>query len=92
MAILEAMAAGVPVVTTRTEGIHELVPENLAEFVPVEGETLAIAAASHRILTRREAMLERALQAQTWVREQFSVEQLRRNYDALGEGNTVRKA
>lgn len=83
MAILEAMAAGVPVVTTRTEGIYELVPEELAEFVPVKGETLAIAAASHRILTHRKAMLERVQRAQAWALEQFSADQLRRRYENL---------
>lgn len=92
MAILEAMAAGVPVVTTRTEGIHQLIPEGFAEFVPVEGETLAIAAASHRILSHREEMLERAQRAQAWVLEHFSVERLRQNNDALWEETIPRKA
>jgi glycosyltransferase involved in cell wall biosynthesis len=49
LALLEAMAAGVPVVATRVGGVPELMPEGTGQLVP-PGDAAALAAAIGRLL------------------------------------------
>ncbi|MDO4576091.1 MAG: glycosyltransferase family 4 protein [Planctomycetia bacterium] len=94
LAMLEAMAAGVPVVATQTDGIHDLLPENAGWFVPVEGETIAMAAAAHHILTHPEEVREKTALARAYVREHFTPEKMVAQYMALftSQKSSVRPA
>ena len=83
LAMLEAMAAGVPVVTTATPEIDWLASPEICEHVPVMGETIGIAAASHRLLSQPERTAQMTQAAQQWVRERFSCESAWAEYAKL---------
>lgn len=76
VAILEAMAAGLPVVSTRHAGIPEAVDDTRTGFLVNEGDTVAMAEAIIALAQRpalRTSMgmagWERARQQFTWTRE-----------------------
>lgn len=75
-ALLEAAAAGVAVVTTETDGIHEFLPENSASFVQVYHETTALASASHLLCIHPEEKEAQSRAAQNYVRENFIFESI----------------
>ena len=83
LAMLEAMAAGVPVVTTATPEIDWIAPSEICEHVPVMGETIGIAAASHRFLSQPERTAQMTQAAQQWVRDRFSCESAWAEYAKL---------
>jgi len=70
MALLEAMAAGVPVVATAVGGVPE-VAEGVAELVPA-GDPEALADAVDAVLDAPDAARRRAEAARTRVVERFS--------------------
>jgi glycosyltransferase involved in cell wall biosynthesis len=73
MALLEAMAAGVPVVATSVYGVPEVVDQTVAELVP-PGDPVALAAAIERIAddpSHRDALVKAARQR---VEERFTAE------------------
>src|SRR5690606_2027114 len=76
VAILEAMASGLPVVSTRHAGIPEAVIEGTTGYLVDEGDTAGMAA--HVVRLARDAELrrrmghagwQRALQSFSWPRE-----------------------
>jgi glycosyltransferase involved in cell wall biosynthesis len=73
MALLEAMAAGVPVVATGVYGVPEVVDETVAEVVP-PGDPTALAGAIERLVedeARRDAVVRAARER---VEERFTAE------------------
>ncbi len=66
LALLEAMAAGVPVVATRVGGVPELVPEGTGELVE-PGDPAALAAAIARLLDDPSLASARAAAARRHV-------------------------
>jgi glycosyltransferase involved in cell wall biosynthesis len=88
MSLLEAMAAGCPVVATAVGGIPDLVSHGTNGLLVPPGDTRALAAAVHRLLA--EPRLARALgrAARATVAARFtperSLESLGRLYTALG--------
>ncbi len=94
LAVIEAMAAGLPVVSTRAGGVPDLVGEaaNGADGVEAggllvdQGDVDACVAATCGLLddrARREAVGEAACAR---VRREFSVERMVREYESLYEG------
>src|SRR5204863_2712166 len=72
LAVIEAQAAGVPVVATPVGGIREtVVPGETGLLVPT-GDPAALAAAIRRLLEDREAAQAMAAEAKRRVRERFS--------------------
>jgi glycosyltransferase involved in cell wall biosynthesis len=71
MGVLEAMAAGVPVVATRVGGVTEIASEGTAELV-APGDAPALAAAVAGLLDDPERARRQAAAAREQVRERFS--------------------
>ena len=76
MVLLEAMAAGVPVVATRIPGVVDLVEDGIDGLLVASGDPGALAGAIGRMLADRDyaAAVSRAAAAK--VRRQFTVEQM----------------
>lgn len=72
-ALLEAMAAEVPIVASRVGGIPELVDDNSAQLVP-RGDAVALAEAIERILADPELARRQAKAARKIVEARFTAE------------------
>lgn len=80
VAVLEALAAGVPVVATRVGGLPDIIDDGLTGLLVRPGDTAAIAAAVERLLedtTLGETLAARGRQR---VVTAFSVERMARAY------------
>ncbi|MDT5121063.1 MAG: hypothetical protein QOC96_545 [Acidobacteriota bacterium] len=75
LAIVEAMAAGLPVVATATEGAREIIDEDAGTLVPV-GDAEALAAAILRLLENPTERTRIGKLAQTSARTNFSLERM----------------
>lgn len=81
--VLEAMAAGVPIVSTSVEGIEELVGgRKLAVIVP-PGDAEAISAGIFLVMSDRPSALAMANDAQHVVTEKFTWENFLQNFERL---------
>jgi len=72
--VLEAMALGVPVVTTAVNGLGELVVHERTGLVVPEGDPVAIAGALGRLLADRELADRLAAEGRRRVEQTFSLE------------------
>lgn len=84
MALLEAMAAGVPVVASAVDGVPEIVDHSVAQLVP-PGDPEAIALAIERLCTDDDLRRRQTLAARQRVEERFSAEQNARTTGDLYE-------
>ena len=90
VAILEAMAAGIPVVATRHAGIPEAVADGETGLLSAEGDSAAMA--QNLLRLSRDASLRRACGEAAWARarQRFSWERERRDLlDLMGLGSTA---
>lgn len=76
LAILEAMAAGTPVVATETAGAIELLGRNEAGTIVTKGDPVAIAEGISSVLAEPEAARNLANKARTVAKEEYSVEKM----------------
>jgi glycosyltransferase involved in cell wall biosynthesis len=76
LAVIEAQAAGVPVVATPVGGIRETVVDGETGLLVPTRNPAALAAAIRRLLEDRPAAEAMAAEARRRVRERFSVERL----------------
>jgi glycosyltransferase involved in cell wall biosynthesis len=83
LAVLEAMASGLPVVATRVGGVHEAVADGTTGFLVPPGDPAALAAALARVLESpdRGAALGSAGRAR--VEAEFSVARMADHYRSL---------
>ena len=85
MAIVEAMAAGLPVVATETEGARELiVPEVTGRLVPVD-DVGAIAESTGELLSDPAERARLGANAQQVARQRFGLEQMVQKTERLYE-------
>ena len=70
--LLEAMARGVPVVSTRLPGIVEAVPDGVAGLLADPGDARSLAASIAETLRDREAAARRAREARRRVERLFN--------------------
>jgi len=73
MALLEAMAAGVPVIATAVDGVPEIVDESIAQMIP-PGDPGALAAAIERLCADRMLREQHVRAARSRVEERFTAE------------------
>jgi glycosyltransferase involved in cell wall biosynthesis/GT2 family glycosyltransferase len=74
VALMEAMAAGVPVVASRVSGVPELVRDGETGLLAPPGDSAALADALRSLRAEPGAAIERARAARALVEEQFAVE------------------
>lgn len=72
--VLEAMALGVPVVTTAVGGLEEVVRDGETGLVVAEGDPEALADALDRLLSEPELGARMAVEARTHIERGFSLE------------------
>lgn len=80
--LLEAMAAGVPIIATSAGGVPEMLSESEARLVPVENPE-ALAAAMTDVRMNRAAAQVRAVAARSRLDRDFAFEAWVRRYDRL---------
>jgi glycosyltransferase involved in cell wall biosynthesis len=80
MAVLEAMAAGVPVVAGRVGGLPDLIEDGKTGFFCDPLQALSMAAAVERVLTNPTAAAEVAHEARRCARERFHPEVIARRH------------
>jgi glycosyltransferase involved in cell wall biosynthesis len=73
MALLEAMATGVPIVATAVDGVPEIVDDSAAQMVP-PGDPAAIAAAIERLCADDTLRERQVREARRRVEESFTAE------------------
>lgn len=71
--LIEAMACGLPVVSSRLSGIPELVEEGVNGFLTEPGDARAIAEAIHCLGTRPELRLQFGAQGRRKVEQEFDL-------------------
>ena len=76
LAVIEAQAAGVPVVATPVGGIRETVVDGETGLLVPTGDPGGLAAAIRRLLEDRPAAEAMAAEARRRVRERFSIERM----------------
>ena len=76
LAVIEAQAAGVPVVATPVGGIRETVVDGETGLLVPVGDPAALAAAVCRLLEDSELSARLAAEARSRVRERYSVERM----------------
>jgi glycosyltransferase involved in cell wall biosynthesis/GT2 family glycosyltransferase len=74
VALMEAMAAGVPVIASRVSGLPELVRDGETGLLTPPGDAAALADALRALRAEPGAAIERARAARALVEEQFAVE------------------
>jgi glycosyltransferase involved in cell wall biosynthesis len=84
MALLEAMAAGVPAVASAVGGIPELAPPGTAQLVP-PGDATALAGAIARLLDDPALRLAQAAAARARIEHEGSAAEMTRRTLALYE-------
>ncbi len=89
VSLIQAALAGVPIVATETEGIHEILPPGTARFVPPYGETLQIASESSRLLEHSEAATCQTSAARAFALQNLTAEKMADAYLAIYEELTI---
>lgn len=84
VSLMEAMAVGVPVVSTRVSGIPELVVDGVTGLVVEPGDAAALAQAMARALCEPTALLPMVREARRRVESDFDVsKEARKLHDAI---------
>jgi N-acetyl-alpha-D-glucosaminyl L-malate synthase BshA len=91
LAALEAMACEVPVIATRVGGLPEVVRDGETGYLVPLGDTGAMAAYAHRILSDDQFKQAMGRRARAWAVSQFATEKIIPQYEAMYE-RVVREA
>lgn len=73
--LIEAMAAGKPVVATDAGAVREVIEDGVHGLLVSPGDVRALAEAIVRVLTHRDLAVAMGQRGQAWVRERFNVQQ-----------------
>ena len=90
ISLMEAMAAGLPVVSTRLPGLTELAPESVVAGYCTPGQPESLAEHILRAANRRDlsALGEAALR---WAQQKFAIRETWRQYQAVFEASLAKK-
>jgi glycosyltransferase involved in cell wall biosynthesis len=93
IAILEAAAAGLPVVSTYHSGIPEAVLDGVTGLLSQEGDKVALASNLRRLLMSPELCSRIGRAGRLWVEREFDIvkqtAQLEKIYDAVARGDQI---
>ena len=91
MTILEAMAAGLPVVATSVGGTPELVVDGKTGLLVPPGDPTALAGAITALLENPEARGSMGQAGRRWVQLRFTVEEMVQKTEQLYEDMLLKK-
>lgn len=83
LSLLEAMAAGVPVVGSNVGGVYSLIKDGVTGLLFMPKDHVALAGALNRILSDKKNAGEMAFRAKDFVREKFSLDLMTRSIEAI---------
>jgi len=83
MGVLEAMAAGCPVVATRVGGVPDLVEDGVTGLLVPPGDSVALALAVHRVIADPEFAARLAAAARETIARRFTPERSLARLEAL---------
>jgi len=83
LALLEAMAAGLPVAATSVGGIPEVIDSDAAGLLVEPGDVAGLAAATVRLLTDRAVAEAIGVTGREVVEERFGVERMARELEDI---------
>lgn len=83
VALMEAMACGVPVVATRLSGVPELIDDGVTGVLAPPGDAIGLARALRRVLDDPDAALTRAAAGRQVVEARFDIRQTGRRLAQL---------
>jgi glycosyltransferase involved in cell wall biosynthesis len=86
LTLLEAMAAGVPVVATKVGGTPEVIEDGRTGVLVPPNDPIALADAIHRVWLDEELRFELSLAADQQVTEHFDIRRMAGEYDQLYRG------
>jgi glycosyltransferase involved in cell wall biosynthesis len=81
--ILEALASGLPVVSTRVGGVPEVAPEGDVAWYCEPGDASALAAVLRQALADRDELRRRGGRARVLAQEKYSIDVCQRGYEDL---------
>jgi len=72
--LMEAMASGIPVISTSISGIPELIVEGITGWSVDPGDSVALSGAIRSVLSNSSRTAQVARKAMEWVRQEFELE------------------
>ncbi len=90
MVLLEALAAGVPVVASRVPGVEDVISQEVGQLVP-PGEPASLARAITSVLEDPDRWAQMRRQGHAWVRQRFSALQMARQVALVYQDLTGQK-
>lgn len=92
LAVMEAMAAGVPVIGSNVGGVYSLIKDGRTGVLAPPADSGALAAALDRLLSDRKSALNMAENAKNLMREKFSLDEMAKKVEGVYNGVVDEKA
>ncbi len=83
IALLEAMSAGLPVIATDVEGVHEIIENKKNGLLVPPADPVALANAILELIKDRKIQNQIALTGKKLVEEKYSIDRMGSNYEKL---------
>lgn len=83
LSLLEAMAAGVPVIGSNVGGVYSLIKDGYTGLLVPPQDPAVLAAALNRLLSDKKNAMEMAARAKDFVREKFSLNEMAQSVEAV---------
>ena len=83
VAVIEALAAGVPAVSTDVGGVADVAPDGRAGFLVPDGDVPGLADRFRRLASDAELRARLGMQGREWVNDRYSIPRLVNDVDQL---------